>query len=116
MPQSQQFDLTKEHVICYVCNDIVQYDTFQCHYIAKKHRDTHGGINFDKVDPIMLFDISRIPERTVPVLNNISSEQGSEQSEQDDESLQPIQEDQDYKGAGMLEDYQVLMNKRSSNN
>jgi len=115
MPRVRELDLSQEHVLCYACNTWREYKNILTHWVRAKHKETHGIINIDRLQPQSLFDISRIPI-LAPTFHNVNNKCSPEQPQEEDEPLEPFEDDEDYPGAGMRGCCYTLMSSRPSNN
>lgn len=109
MPRVRELDPTQEHVLCYACNTWREYKHIVTHWIRARHKETHGTIDVGRLRPQKLFDRSRIPETLATTFHDVGKEHSLEQPQEEDEPLRPVQEDEDYPGAGMCSWCHILI-------
>lgn len=117
MPRVRGLDPTQEHILCPACKTWREYKHILTHWTRARHKEKYGNLDLAHLpSPKRLFDISRIPETAAQIFHDVDSKHSPEQPQEEDEPLEPVQEDQDYPGAGMREWSQILMSLRPSNN
>lgn len=104
MPRCKKLNPDKDHVTCYICNKLVQYDGFVKHWSTAGHNKTERtSIDFARLDPKPLYGGPLEPARVETILHSIIGglDVGSGQFGEDDDSVVETWRDEVYENAGM---------------